>query len=159
MNWTPGLDPKTGKPLNYNPDADVQIYAEGSHGTRARPKGGKLCPAHIGGKNWEPSAYNRELGLMYIPSIEGCNYLETIEQKDFVDQGGTVNPRERFHGGADQVREGLYGGLKAVDPINGELKAALKLIYPNYSGALATAGNLVFLGHYDGTFAAYDAKP
>ena len=30
----------------------------------------------------------------------------------------------------------------------------LKLDYPNYSGALATAGNLVFLGHYDGTFTA-----
>jgi alcohol dehydrogenase (cytochrome c) len=26
------------------------------------------------------------------------------------------------------------------------------------AGVLATAGNLVFLGHYDGTFAAYDAK-
>jgi alcohol dehydrogenase (cytochrome c) len=158
MNWTPGLDPKTGRPLNYNPNADIQTYAEGSHGTRARPKSAKLCPAHIGGKNWEPSAYNPELGLMYIPSIEGCNYLETIEQKDFVDQGGTVKPRERFHGGADQVRERLYGGLKALDPTNGELKADLKLTYPNYSGALATAGNLVFLGHSDGTFAAYDAK-
>ena len=30
--------------------------------------------------------------------------------------------------------------------------------YPNYSGALATAGNLVFLGHYDGAFSAYDVK-
>ena len=55
LNWTPGLDPKTGKPLNYNPNADVQIYNEGSHGTRAKPQGGKLCPAHVGGKNWEPS--------------------------------------------------------------------------------------------------------
>jgi len=26
------------------------------------------------------------------------------------------------------------------------------------AGVLATAGNLVFLGHHDGTFAAYDAK-
>jgi PQQ-like domain len=31
-------------------------------------------------------------------------------------------------------------------------------LYPNMAGVLATAGNLVFLGHYDGTFAAYDAK-
>src|SRR6202521_5573054 len=72
LNWTPGLDPKTGKPLNYNPNADVQIYNEGSHGTRAKPKGEKLCPAVTGGKNWEPSAYNPELGVLYIPSIEGC---------------------------------------------------------------------------------------
>src|SRR5215471_12680264 len=37
-------------------------------------------------------------------------------------------------------------------------KADLKLTYPNYSGALATAGNLVFIGHPDGTFSAHDAK-
>jgi alcohol dehydrogenase (cytochrome c) len=158
MNWSPGLDPKTGKPLNYNPNADVQIYAEGTHGTRAKPKGDKLCPAHTGGKNWEPTAYNPELGLLYIPSIEGCNYIETVEQKDFADQGGTVKPRERFSGGGTVIRERLYGSLKAVDPTTGELKAALKLTYPNYSGALATAGNLVFIGEPDGTFSAHDAK-
>ena len=158
MNWTPGLDPKTGKPLNYNPNADVQVYTEGTHGSRAKPKGDKLCPAHTGGKNWEPSAYNPELGLLYIPSIEGCNYLETVEQKDFVDQGGTVTPRERFSGGGTVIRERLYGSLKAVDPTTGELKADLRLTYPNYSGALATAGNLVFIGNVDGTFSAHDAK-
>jgi glucose dehydrogenase len=27
-----------------------------------------------------------------------------------------------------------------------------------YAGAMATAGNIVFLGHLDGTFSAYDAK-
>ena len=43
-------------------------------------------------------------------------------------------------------------------PTTGEIKAVKKLDYPNKAGALATAGNLVFLGHYDGTFAAYDAK-
>ena len=42
--------------------------------------------------------------------------------------------------------------------MTGEIKATAKLTYPNFAGALATAGNLVFLGHFDGTFAAYDAK-
>src|SRR5436190_2994351 len=86
LNWTTGLDPKTGRPLNYNPAADVQEYAPNSHGTRAEPEGGRLCPSHFGGKNWEPSAYNPELNLLYILSFEGCNYLQTVEQKDFVDQ-------------------------------------------------------------------------
>ena len=158
LNWTPGLDPKTGKPLNYNPNADVQIYAEGSHGTRAKPKSEKLCPTNNGGKNWEPTAYNPELGLLYIPSIEGCNYIELVEQKDMVDQGGTVKPRERFTGGAVRTPDRLYGSLKAVNPTTGETKVAQKLTYPNMAGVLATAGNLIFLGHYDGTFAAYDAK-
>jgi alcohol dehydrogenase (cytochrome c) len=81
-----------------------------------------------------------------------------VPQKDFVDQGGTVKPRDRFSGGGTKVQEGLYGALKAVDPTTGEIKAALKLPYPNYSGALATAGNLVFIGEPDGTFSAHDAK-
>jgi alcohol dehydrogenase (cytochrome c) len=158
LNWTPGLDPKTGRPLNYNPNTDVQEYAANSHGSRANPKGGRLCPSHFGGKNWQPSAYNPELNLLYIPSIEGCNSVETVEQKDFVDQGGPIKPRERFAGGGQKTTQRLYGSLKAVDPTTGETKQRLKLEYPNYSGALATAGNLVFIGHADGSLTAHDAK-
>ena len=58
LNWTTGLDPKTGRPLNYDPNSDVQQYTPNSHGTRARPQGERLCPSHFGGKNWEPTAYN-----------------------------------------------------------------------------------------------------
>jgi alcohol dehydrogenase (cytochrome c) len=61
-------------------------------------------------------------------------------------------------GGSPKTPDRLYGSLKAVDPTTGETKAVRKLDYPNMAGALATAGNLVFLGHYDGTFSAYDAK-
>jgi len=74
------------------------------------------------------------------------------------DQGGTAKFRERFTGGGAVWPERLYGSLKAVDPVTGEIKATAKLTYPNFAGALATAGDLVFLGHMDGTFAAYDAK-
>jgi alcohol dehydrogenase (cytochrome c) len=81
-----------------------------------------------------------------------------VQQKDMVDQGGPVKPRERFAGGAPKTPDRLYGSLKAIDPATGETKAVRKLEYPNMAGVLATAGNLVFLGHYDGTFAAYDAK-
>jgi alcohol dehydrogenase (cytochrome c) len=158
LTWTPGLDPKTGRPLNYDPNADVQIYAPGSHGTRARPLSERLCPSVAGGKNWQPSAYNPRLGLIYIPSIEGCGSIETVEQRDRDDQGGPLKARERFTGGPFKTPSVLYGALKAVDPTTGETKANLRLDYANYGGALATAGNLVFLGHLDGTFAAYDAR-
>jgi alcohol dehydrogenase (cytochrome c) len=157
LSWTPGLDPKTGKPLNYDPTRDVQVYSPGSHGLRGQGPS-HTCPSNSGGKNWEPSAYNPELGLLYVPSVEGCNVIETVEQKDMADQGGTIKARERFTGGGTKSPDRRYGSLKAVDPVTGETKAALKLTYPNYSGALATAGNLVFLGHPDGTFSAYDAK-
>src|SRR5580693_2073880 len=114
LNWTPGLDPKTGKPLNYDPAGGFQVYNAGSHGTRAQPQGGKLCPSHFGGKNWEPTAYNPQVGLLYIPSIEGCNYIELVEQQDMVDQGGPIKPRERFAGGGIKTPDRLYGSLKAV---------------------------------------------
>jgi len=158
LNWTPGLDPKTGLPLNYDRSKDIQEYAPGTHGTRAKPLSQRTCPTIFGGKNWQPSAYNPDLGLLYVPSIEGCNLIETAEQKDFVDQGGTVNPRDRFAGGAQKTESRLHGSLKAVDPTTGETKVAQKLDYPNMAGVLTTAGSLVFLGHYDGTFTAHDAK-
>jgi alcohol dehydrogenase (cytochrome c) len=158
LNWTPGLDPKTGKPLNYDPNADVQIYNAGSHGSRAMPLSAKLCPSIQGGKNWEPSAYNPQLGLLYIPTIEGCAQIRTAEQKDMADQGGAIKSRDRFTGGGALWPDRLYGALKAVDPTTGEIKGSARLTYPNFAGALATAGNLVFLGHLDGTFSAYDAR-
>ncbi len=157
LNWTPGLDPKTGRPLNYNPSTDIQVYAAGSHGMRGQPSA-RTCPSNVGGKNWEPSAYNPELGLMFIPSIEGCNTIETVEQKDMEDQGGPSKVRERFTGGSAKTVQRLYGSLKAVDPVTGETKTSLKMDYPNYGGALATAGSLVFIGEADGTFGAYDAR-
>jgi alcohol dehydrogenase (cytochrome c) len=157
VNWTPGLDPKTGRPLSYDPNSDIQMYGPGSHGMRGQPSV-RTCPSNVGGKNWEPSAYNPELGLLFIPSIEGCNTIETLEQADKEDQGGTNKARDRFTGGSAKTAQRLYGSLKAVDPVTGETKAALKMTYPNYGGALATAGNLVFLGEQDGTFGAYDAK-
>jgi alcohol dehydrogenase (cytochrome c) len=157
LNWTPGLDPKSGRPLNYDPTKDVQIYAPGSHGMRGQGPS-HTCPSNGGGKNWEPTAYNPELNLLYIPSIEGCNVIETVQQKDKEDQGGTIKPRDRFDGGGTKFPDRRYGSLKAVNPVTGETKVALKLTYPNFSGALATAGNLVFLGHVDGTFSAYDAR-
>jgi alcohol dehydrogenase (cytochrome c) len=158
LNWTTGLDPKTGKPLNYDPTKDLQAYRVGSHGTRANPKGDRLCPSHFGAKNWEPSAYNADLNLIYVPSYEGCDFLETIEQKDMADQGGPVKPRDRFVGGATKAPNRLYGSLKAIDPVTGEVKASERLEYPNLSGALATAGNVVFIGEPDGSFTAHDAR-
>jgi alcohol dehydrogenase (cytochrome c) len=160
LTWTTGLDPKTGKPLNYDPTKDVQVYTPMSHGMRGQEAKSRTCPSNGGGKNWQPSAYNPNLGLMYLPTIEGCNSITTVEQKSFVDQGGTVQPRERFAGGgtAGLPGEKRWGALKAVDPATGETKAAIKLTYPNWGGTLATAGNLVFNGQIDGTFAAYDGK-
>jgi alcohol dehydrogenase (cytochrome c) len=158
LNWTKGLDPKTGRPIDYDPAGNVQYYVKDSHGTRAKPVSNRLCPTIQGGKNWEPSAYSPVTGLVYVPGIEGCAGIRTAEQTDMEDQGGATKFRNRFTGGGAEWPERLTGSLKGIDPVTGETKVAAKLAYPNFAGALATAGNLVFLGHLDGTFSAYDAK-
>ena len=157
LTWTKGLDPKTGLPVEYDPNKGVQTYVEGTHGTRAKPVGTR-CPAVSGGKNWEPAAYNPELNLLYVPASEGCNQIETQVQADFVDQGGTVKPRDRFAGGINKVTKQTTGSVKALDPVTGEIKAAARTDLPNWSGVLATAGNLVFTGLWEGALVAYDAK-
>ena len=37
LNWTKGLDPKTGKPVEYDPELDVQTLCAGSAGAARRP--------------------------------------------------------------------------------------------------------------------------
>jgi alcohol dehydrogenase (cytochrome c) len=155
LNWTRGLDPKTGRPLDYDPGKDVQTYVEGTTATRAKPIGTR-CPAVSGGKNWEPAAYNPELNRIYIPSSEGCNQIEGVAQTDFEDQGGPVKPRDRFAGGGNKNLKQTTGSIKALDPVTGETKAVVRTELPNWSGVLATGGNLVFSGLWEGALVAYD---
>jgi alcohol dehydrogenase (cytochrome c) len=157
LTWTKGLDPKTGKPADYDPTKDVQPYVPGTHATRANPVATR-CPAVAGGKNWEPAAYNPDLNLIYIPSSEGCSTIEGVTQADFVDQGGTVKPRDRFAGGGNKVTQQTTGSVKALDPASGELKAVARTPLPNWSGVLATAGNLVLTGLWEGALVAYDGR-
>jgi alcohol dehydrogenase (cytochrome c) len=156
LNWTPGLDPKTGRPLSYDPTKDVQTY-QGTASTRANPNT-RRCPHVVGGKNWEPGAYNPELGLIYIPSTEGCAEIAGKVQEDFEDQGGTAKVRERFTGGGIARSMPITGSVKALDPVTGETKAVTRFDLPNWSGMLATAGNLVFTGLWEGPLVAYDGK-
>jgi alcohol dehydrogenase (cytochrome c) len=158
LNWTTGLDPKTGKPANYDPKKDVQQYADPSHRARTGKTVGLLCPTHYGAKNWEPTAYNPNLHLLYVGSFEGCDEITTKTQADFVANGGTVKPRELFTGGGLRYTQIMTGSIKAIDVTTGQVVAKHDTPLPNLSGTLATAGNLVFAGELDGTFGAYDAK-
>ena len=51
INWTKGIDQKTGKPVDYDPSRDLQVYSGVQNQTMAeRTK--KLCPAMSGGNNF-----------------------------------------------------------------------------------------------------------
>ena len=61
INWTKGIDQKTGKPLDYDPSKDIQVYSGMQNQTPAEPTK-KLCPSMQGGSNYWPTAYSRKTG-------------------------------------------------------------------------------------------------
>ena len=146
INWTKGIDQKTGKPVEYDPNRDVQTYSGRQNFTPAEPTK-TLCPSMSGGNNYFPPAYSKKTGLIYIPSMSMCNEV-TMDQ--------------------DAIKKGIYfsrtfknterneSDIVASDPLTGEVKKKVHSVYPNVSGVLTTAGGLVFTGYIDGTLVAYD---
>jgi alcohol dehydrogenase (cytochrome c) len=146
VNWTSGIDQKTGKPLEYDPNRDVQVYSGKQNFTRTEPTR-TLCPSMSGGNNYFPPAYSKNTGLIYIPAMSMCNEV-TMDQeaiKNGIYFSRTFRNTERNE-----------SDLVAADPMTGEVKKKVHSIYPNVSGVLATAGGLVFTGYIDGTLVAYD---
>jgi alcohol dehydrogenase (cytochrome c) len=147
VNWTKGIDQKTGKPLDYDPAKDIQTYAGVGNLVPGAPLK-KLCPSQAGGNNYWPSSYSPLTKLMYIPALTACVNISIDREKHNAQRG--------WNGGLSQTDERFESNLTAIDPLSGEVKKSVHLRYPNYSGTLATAGGLVFLGLLDGTIAAYD---
>lgn len=140
INWANGLDPKTGRPI----ERAGMDYAKGST---------LIKPGSWGAHNWQPMAYNRKTGLVYIPAQE---FQETYEDdpKWKYDQA-VWNVGLIFKGPVDHSPEGL---LLAWDPV--AQKSVWKVSHPIgwNGGVLTTAGNLVFQGTGDGRLVAYDAR-
>ena len=146
INWTSGIDQKTGKPVDYNPNLDVQVYSGRQNFTPAEPTK-MLCPSLAGGNNYFPPSYSQKTKLVYIPAMSMCNE-STLDQE-------AIKKGIYFSRLSKQV-ERNESDLVAADPVTGEVKKRVHSIYPNVSGVLTTAGGLVFTGYTDGTFAAYD---
>ncbi len=147
INWTKGIDQKTGKPIDYDPNKDVQSYS-GIANQNPTEKTKKVCPSIAGGNNYWPSSYSPKTKLLYIPALTACS--------DVTIDTGPRKSGESFSGGSYKTADRYESNLTAVDPLTGEIKKNVHLRYPNYSGTLSTAGGLVFLALTDGTVAAYD---
>jgi len=147
INWTKGIDQKTGKPVDYDPSKDVQVYS----GEQAQTLGNftkKLCPSMSGGNNYWPAAYSQKTKLIYIPSMTSCNEV-TLDTS-------LSNKAGDWKGARFRNIERNESDMIAADPFTGEVKRRVHIPYPNNSGVLTTGGGLVFTGFTDGTFVAYD---
>ena len=141
MNWSSGVDLATGRP-NVNVD---KATAQGKHVK-------DICPSLEGGKNQQPAAFSPKTGFFYVPTNNLC--------MDFTGREVTYIAGTPYIGG-DAPEVGGPGGYKgefiAWDAVNGKKLWGIKEPFPVWSGALATAGNVVFYGTLDGWFKAVDA--
>jgi PQQ-dependent dehydrogenase (methanol/ethanol family) len=111
------------------------------------------CPAPPGVKDWTPSAYSLKTGLIYIPHNNLC-YESQATQANYIAGTPFVGMTVRMYAGPG----GNRGVFSAWDPVQAKTVWEIKENFPVWSGALATAGDVVFYGTMDGWFKAVDAR-
>ena len=136
-----GVDLNTGK-LIENPEKKPEV------GKVVR----EICPAAPGAKDWQPSAFSPQTGLVYIPHQNLCMDEEGLEA-NYIAGTPYVGMNVRMYAGPGGDR----GEFLAWDPVTGQKVWAISEKFPVWSGALATAGDVVFYGTMDGWFKAVDA--
>jgi PQQ-dependent dehydrogenase (methanol/ethanol family) len=141
-NWASSVDLTTGVPVR-NPQ----------YGTTSKKNTSGICPAAIGFKDQQPSAYSPQTGLFYIPTNNICMDYEGVEVKYAAGQP-YVGAIVRMFPGPDNIR----GAFVAWDPTTGTKKWEIKEGLAAYGGALATAGGVVFYGTMEGWLKAVDAR-
>jgi len=168
VNWTAGLDPKTGRPRDYDPGKTVQDYA--GLAVRYGKKAIDVRPAHYGMPTLMPNSYDPARGITYFNAMIGeANYFNSRPADPEKGQIG-AGFREIFCGSHTsdnavepvvrsvlnpncKVSHGLLGGIEVH---TGDTVKKLESYYPAYSGVLGTAGGLIFMGDIMGKIAAYD---
>jgi alcohol dehydrogenase (cytochrome c) len=149
VTWTKGIDPKTGKPIDYDAGKDLQTYADPVARILTGAKSSGVCPGVPGGSNFWSAAYSEKTGLVYVPELEGCTNI-TRDQ--------TRHVRGKFDGGDFGYDGRLSSGVAVVDPSTGEVVSRKAMPYANTSGALATAGGIIVTALIDGTVIALDDR-
>jgi alcohol dehydrogenase (cytochrome c) len=152
LNWTKGLNPRTGKPLDYDPKLDVQIYnpvARALRGDLAK----RTCPTWHGGIAHQPTAYNPIKHIAYGAGIEGCFTQNGAAVASLSAEGGIdeKNSEKRTYS-----TDLYYGSLTAFDTVNHKVVAKAKTDIEIRSGATDTAGGIVFTALQDGWVVAYN---
>ncbi len=152
VTWTKGIDPKTGKPVDYNPNTPVQQYA--GIGVMRAKRGEEACPWWNGSPTFFPPTLDAKRGIAYVAGAEGCiasttNKKPMEETKDYVGLPPCCT---------EQGRVTAHGALWAMDLKTGKIVGKATFQPPTESGMLSTDGGLLFTGHMHGKFAAYDEE-
>lgn len=137
-----GVDLRTGR----------LIFASDKHPAMGRVVR-DICPTAPGAKDWNPSAFSPATQLLYIPHNNVCMDWG-IMQVSYIAGTPYVGAEARMKPGPG----GHMGEFSAWDIRAGHERWTINERFPVWSGALATAGGLVFYGNMEGWFKAVDAE-
>jgi lanthanide-dependent methanol dehydrogenase len=151
VNWTTGVDMNKSSPTYGRPKV-VDKYSTEKGGEDTNTKG--ICPAALGTKDQQPASYSPETQLFYVPTNHVCMDYEPFKVSYTAGQpyvGATLSmypPPGESH----------MGNFIAWDNKTGKIVWSNKEQFSVWSGALATAGGVVFYGTLEGYLKAVDAK-
>lgn len=151
VNWATHVDMKTGRPQV------VAKYSTDQNGADVNTQG--VCPAALGSKDQQPAAYSPRTGLFYVPTNHLCMDYEPFEVEYVAGQPYVGATLSMFPAGK-VTKDGTsnLGNFIAWDATKGKIKWSISEPFSVWSGALATAGDVVFYGTLEGYLKAVDAK-
>lgn len=139
---TEGINLETGRPIEVK-EKEPQL------GEVMR----EICPAPPGAKDWQPSAYSPETGLIYVPHQHLCMDM-AIAETSYIAGTPFVGAEVKMYAGP----RGNRGRYMAWDPKRGEMVWGIEEKFPVWSGTVATAGDITFYGTMDRWFKAVHAR-
>jgi quinohemoprotein ethanol dehydrogenase len=145
--WAKNIDIASGRPVE---EPNIR-YESGTVTFRPTP---------VGAHSWPPMAFSPQSGLVYIPAIDlQVTYDDRgITPANFKWIGGMALDYGVRSNVAVPPGEKTQGYLVAWNPVTQTQAWRLPMAGHFNGGIMATGGGLVFQGHPDSTFTAYDAK-
>ncbi|MFG1345058.1 lanthanide-dependent methanol dehydrogenase XoxF5 [Xanthobacter autotrophicus DSM 431] len=152
VNWATKVDMDKNSPTFGRPLV-VDKYSTEHNGEDVNTTG--ICPAALGTKDQQPASFSPDTGLFYVPTNHVCMDYEPFRVSYTPGQpyvGATLSmfPAPGSHGG--------MGNFIAWDARQGKIVWSNPEQFSVWSGALATAGGVVFYGTLEGYLKAVDAK-
>jgi lanthanide-dependent methanol dehydrogenase len=146
VNWATHVDMKTGRPQV------VSQYSTQANGPDHNTKG--VCPAALGSKDEQPAAYSPQTKLFYVPTNHVCMDYEPFKVSYTAGQPYVGATLSMF----PPKGQNNLGNFIAFDASTGKIVWSDPEAFSVWSGALATAGNVVFYGTLEGYLKAVDMK-
>jgi alcohol dehydrogenase (cytochrome c) len=150
VGWVFIVDRRTGKLIRKS---DPYVMMSKNMFSTPTAAGVDMLPGANGGAEWSPPAYSPRTHYLYILAMDQLMHFTT---KPATDTPGLIRLGSAFlnvtHGAVQD------GPFVALDVETGKIAWQYKAPQPLIGGALATAGDVVFMGEGNGWFDAFDAK-